>query len=269
MLSTFLLFSLVSSNAAQDNKLEISNVRATYGHLGAIRPLGKGILPGDVAHFTFDIKNLKHDDKGQVAYSSAIEIRDADGNLFYKQEPYNAVAQNFFGGSSLPCSARLEIPLDAKPGAYSWKVTIQDRLAQTSVTTTGKGQVHEPGFGIVRVGTYADAEGKAPVHPIGVVGSTLYVNFSMVGFARDKKTKQPDLSVEMKITDENGKITSVKPITGSIKSDIEADRKIIPLAYALTLNHPGRYTIQLNARCEVCGASSTVSLPVRILSFLE
>lgn len=264
MLSSLLLCGLLGVGAGEGGKLEITNPRPTFGHLGAVRPKGKGIIPGDVAHFAFDVNNLKHDDKGQASYSIAIEVRDGNGDLFYKQAPLNAVAQNFFGGTSLPCSAHLEIPLTAKPGTYSWKVTIHDRLADQSATLNGKGDVVSPEFGLVRVGTYADAEGKVPVPPVGVVGSTLYVNFAAINFARTKD-KQPDLKVEMKILDDSGKATFARPITGHVKSDIPESLKIIPLQYGVTLNRPGRFTVQLNASCELCGKSTTVSIPVRIL----
>ena len=265
MLSCVLLCGLVGLGAGEDAKLEIVNPRATFGHLGAARPKGKGILPGDVAHFSFEVNNLKHDDQGRSSYSIAIEVRDSKGELFFKQEPHNAVAQNFFGGNSLPCSAHMEIPADAKPGTYAWKVTIQDRLANKSATVTGKGEVLQPGFGLIRVGTYADSEGKVPVSPVGAVGSTLYVNFAAIGFMRTKKDKQPDLAIEMKILDESGKATFAKPITGKVKSDIPDSLKFIPLQYGVTLNRPGRYTVQLTARCQLCEATSTVSFPIRIL----
>ena len=265
MLSCVLLCSLAGAGAGGDGKLEIVNPRATYGHLGAVRPKGKGILPGDVAHFSFEINNLQHDDKGRASYSVAIEVRDANGELFYKQEPHNSVAQNFFGGNTFPCSAQLEIPFNAKPGTYSWKVTIHDRLGNQTATVSGKGDVLQADFGLVRIGTYADPEGKVPVPPVGVVGSTLYVNFSALGFGRTKQDKQPDLAVEMKILDENGKTTFAKPITGHVKSDIPESLKIIPLQYGVTLNRAGRFTIQLSARCDICGKSSTVSFPMRIL----
>ena len=94
----------VSFGAAQDGKLEVANIRTTYGRLGAVRPKSAGALPGDVVHVTFDIRNLKSDERGMVKYSVGLEIRDEKGRLFYEQKPYNAVAQNFFGGNSLPCS---------------------------------------------------------------------------------------------------------------------------------------------------------------------
>jgi hypothetical protein len=266
MLSCVLLCGLLSAGAGEDGKLEIVHPRATFGHLGAVRPKGVGILPGDVAHFSFEVNNLKHDDKGQSSYSIAVEVRDGSGELFYKQEPFNSVAQNFFGGNSLPCSASLEIPLNAKPGIYSWKVTIHDRLADKSTSVAGKGEVRQADFGLIRVGTYADADGKVPVAPVGVVGSTMYVSFAAVGFGRTKTDKQPDLAVEMKILDENGKTTFAKPITGRVQKDIPESLKIIPLQYGVTLNRPGRFTVELTARCELCGKSATVSLPVRIVA---
>jgi len=264
MLSCLLLCSLAGVGAGQDGKLEIVNPHRTYGHMGAPRPKAAGILPGDVAHVSFEIKNLKFDDAGKASYSVAIEVRDEQGGLFFKQEPHNAVAQNFFGGNTLPCAAHVEIPANAKPGHYNWKVTIHDRLADTSASIAGKGEVLPNDFGLIRVGTYADSEGKVPVSPVGVVGSTIYVNFAAAGFGRTK-TKQPDLSVEMKILDENGKATFTKPITGHVNSDIPESLRILPLQYGVTLNRAGRFTIQLTARCEICGKTSTVSLPVRIL----
>ena len=85
--------------AAQDNTVEIANPRSTYGFLGAPRPKD-GVLPGDTAHFTFEIKNLRLDASSKASYSIAIEIRDEQGKVFFEQKPYNSVAQNFLGGSS-------------------------------------------------------------------------------------------------------------------------------------------------------------------------
>ena len=42
---------------------QIVNPRVTFGHLGATRPKGAGILPGDTAHVSFDVKGLKALDK--------------------------------------------------------------------------------------------------------------------------------------------------------------------------------------------------------------
>jgi hypothetical protein len=219
-----------------------------------------------VVHFTFDIKNLKLDDNGRAAYSVAIDVTDEKGKLFYQQKPYNSVAQVFFGGNTLPCSGQLSIPFDTKPGVYNYKVTIEDRNAKTSVVHEVKGKVLEPDFGLIRVGTYADAEGRTPVPPVGVVGGSLFVDFSAVGFGRDPQTKQPDLKVQLRVLDDKGQPTFAKPLSGHVKKDVLTGVRVIPLQFGLTMNRAGNFTIELEARCEVCNKSTTVRLPVRILA---
>jgi hypothetical protein len=253
------------SFTGQTPALEIAPPRATYGHLGAVRPKGAGILPGDVAYFTFGIKNLKLDDSGLAKYSVAIEVRDAKGNLFYEQKPFNTVAQNVFGGNSIPNSASISIPLTQPPTDLAWKITVKDRNADKSVESKGEGKVLPADFGLVRVGTFADAESRVAVAPVGVVGGTIYLNFSVVGFGRDAKEKKPDVSVDLKVLDEAGKPTLPKAITGRIRDDIADDATLIPLHFGLTLNRPGNYTVQINARCAALNKTATVSLPVRIL----
>jgi hypothetical protein len=263
MTSLFVGLALVTVQA-QEGELELGPVHPTYGYLGAARPK-TGILPGDVAHFTFDIKNLKLDANGRAAYSIAVEIRDDKGQLYYEQKPYNSVAHNFFGGNTLPASAHMAVPADAKPGIYDLKITVKDRNANVTKVMLGKGKVLPPGFGLIRVGTYADAEGRTPIAPVGVVGSSLYVNFSAIGFGRDPKTKQPDIQVELRVLDDKGQATFTKPLTGRVHQDVGEAVRIIPLGYGLTMNRPGDFTIELQARCVVCGKSTTVRLPVRIL----
>jgi hypothetical protein len=262
---TLLLGSLLVPAAGGGNgKLEILHVRPTYGYLGAVRPK-EGMLPGDIAHVSFDIKGLKTDGRGRAAYSVAIEIRDDKGDLLYEQKPINAVAQNYFGGDTLPCSATIDVPVDAKPGVRNWKVTVEDRTTKQSVSLEGKGEVLKPRFGLIRVGTFADPEGRVPVPPVGVTGSTLYLDFSAVSFARDPKTKQPDLQVELRVKDDKGQTTFTEPLSGRVKEDVPESLNVVPMQFPLTLNRPGRFTVELSARCVLCGATTTVTIPVRIL----
>jgi hypothetical protein len=256
---------VLSVGVAQENGLAISNPRPTYGYLGAARPKGKGILPGDTAHFTFEIKNLKLNGDNKAAYSIAIEIRDASGKIFYEQKPYNAVAQNFFGGNSLPCSAHIEVPLDAKPGPVTWKLTVTDRTTKKSVTEEGKGMILPAEFGIVQVGLFADVEARTPMPAVGVIGNTSFLQFSIVGAARDKETKQPNVDISMRILDENGKETMAKPLTGSINKGIDANDRFLTMQLGLTLNRVGRFTIEVNATDRATGKTSRVSYGIRVL----
>ncbi len=250
--------------AVQDNALELTNPRMTYGYLGAPRPK-EGMLPGDTAHFTFEIKNLKLDDTGKASYSIAIEIRDAEGKVFFEQRPHNSVARNFFGGATLPCSAHVDVPYDAKPGIVDWKVTVQDRTTKQSAVLAGKGKILPADFGIVRVGLFADAETRVPMSAVGVVGDSAYLQFSATGFARDKGKKQPEVHVSMRILDEQGKPTMTKPIAGKIDADVPADTHHLPMMFGLTLNRAGRFTVEVTAEDKIAGKTSRISYGLRVL----
>jgi hypothetical protein len=249
----------------QDAKLEITNARSTYGYLGASKPKLTGILPGDTAHFTFEIKNLKLDADGKAAYSIAIEIRDAAGKLFYEQRPYNAVAQNYLGGNSLPCSAYVEVPLDAKPGGVEWKVTIKDRNSKQTAVAVGKGKILPADFGIVQVGLFGDIEARTPMSPVAVVGDSPFLQFSTVGFSLDKETKQPNIVVSMRILDEEGKPTMTKPITGKINAGVDAQQRYLTNRFGLSFNRAGRFTLEVNAEDANTGKRSQIRYGIRVL----
>lgn len=249
---------------APDDKLEIVNHRRTYGYLGAVKPANSGALPGDTAYFTFDLKNLKLDADGKASYSIAIEIRDAAGKIFYEQRPYNSVARNFLGGNSLPCSAHLEIPLDAKPGVVDWKVTVVDRASKQSATLTGKGKVLPADFGVVGVGLFADAETRVPMSAVAAVGDSAYMQFSAVGFARNKDTKQPNVEFSLRILDEKGKPTMAKPLVGKIDSGVDPKEPLLGVQFGLSLNRVGRFTIELTAEDKISGKRSQVLYGIRV-----
>ena len=117
---------------------------------------------------------------------------------------------------------------------------------------------------IVRVGTYADPEAKVAVAPVGVVGGTLYVDFAAAHFSRDAM-KKPDVKVSMRILDDKGQPTTAEPLSGSFRDDIPEDARFVPLQFALTLNRVGDFTVELTARCNLCGAEEKIRVPVRVL----
>ena len=256
---------IVCLSAVQDDNLEITNPRRTYGYLGAPRPKEMGILPGDTAHFSFDIKNLKMDESGKASYSVAIEIRDENGKVFYEQRPYRTVAQNLFGGNSMPCSAHVAIPVDAKPGVVDWKVTVIDRATKKSAVASGKGRVLPLDFGIVGVGLFSDPEARVPMSAIAVVGDLAYLHLATVGFQRSKDSKQPHVEVSLRVLDETGKPTTAKPIVGTINSNVDPKEQFLPVQFGLSVTRPGRFTIELTAQDKLSGKRSQVSYGLRVL----
>jgi hypothetical protein len=247
----------------QADGLQIVNPHGTYGHLGAPRPKA-GILPGDVAHVSFDIKGLTADKNGKVAYSIAIIITDGAGKVIFEQKPYNAQAQHFFGGDTIPAAARIAIPIDQKPGPVYWKITVTDRTAKRSSELKGEGKILPADFGLVRIGTFADGEDRVPMPPVGVVGGQMYLGFGVIGFARGKD-KQPDVQVSLRIVDDKGKATIAQPLSGRVQ-DVPADQMVVPLSFPLSLDHAGRFTLEVTATDQLSGKTATVSLPVRILT---
>jgi hypothetical protein len=267
MMTTLACLLALSQAPAQGGKLEIANARATYGYLGALRPKDSGgALPGDVIYFRFDVKNMKLDENGRASYSVLVEIFDDKGEEVFRLGPHNAVAQCCLGGDTMPCSARLDLPLTAKPGLHTLKVTVHDRAADTKATFEGKGKVRPADFGIVQVGTFADREGKVPTAPVGALGSSLFINFSAVGFARDKTSKQPDLDVSLRVLDDKGQPTMPKPLTGRANHDIPEGIAIVPMQFGLTLNRAGHYTVELSATDRHSGKTARVAFPIRALT---
>jgi hypothetical protein len=145
-------------------------------------------------------------------------------------------------------------------------VTIHDRAADRKAVFQSKGKVLPADFGLVRVGTFSDREGKAPEPPVGVVGEVLYVGVSAVGFARDKKTSRPDVDVSLKVLDEAGKPTLAAPLSGRAGADALPDQKLLGMMFGVALNRPGRFTLELSATDRLSGKTARVSFPVRVFA---
>lgn len=254
--------------AGQEGPLEIANTRATHGYLGSKHPLVEGRLPGDIVYFTFDLKNLKLDETGRASYSMLVEVLDEKGRPVFKLGPTNSIAQNFLGGNSLPVSAHLEIPAESEPGKFLFRVTVTDRAAKKSVVFERPGKVLPLDFGLVQLATYADRDSKVPASSVAVVGESLYVHFATVGFARDKKSDQPDVTVSLRVLDDKGQATFPKPLTGAVNKDVSESQKVIQMQFALTLNRTGDFTIELEATDKLTGKSDKKSLPLKVLSGL-
>jgi hypothetical protein len=251
--------------AKGERPLEIVNPKATYGHLGAPRPR-TGILPGDVAHFRFDVKGMTLDAKGRASYSLLVEVLSEDGKELFKLGPHNSIAQNYLGGDLMTCTAQMEVPPETPSGEITMRVVVKDRADGRQTTFQTKGKVLPADFGIIRVGTFADAVGRTPVAPVGVIGGSLYVNFAPVGFDRDKATGQPDLDVSLKVLDADGKQTMPAPLTGRANADIPTAAKFVPMQFGLTLNRAGIFTVVLSATDRLTGKTAEVRFPIRVIA---
>lgn len=245
MWATLALAAVLQPVPAQGTKLTITNVRNTYGILGQERKSNE-LLPGDIFVVSFDIEGLQVKDSGEVEYSMSMELKDKEGKSQFKKEPQDLKAFNALGGNRLPAFAMTDIGLDTPPGEYTLTVNVVDRGSKDKAKTelVRKFTVSAKKFGIVSLVLTNDT-GMMPMPPVGVVGETLRINFLAVGFELTGEKKQPNMTFEMRILDENGKPTFAKPATDTVTTADEQTNKRYPMSYLVPLNRSGKYTVEL------------------------
>jgi hypothetical protein len=263
MLSTYTLMTLCTLLPVGANDLAISNVRLTFGALGPTRQDGK-ILPGDTLFVSYDIEGMTVDDDGTIHFSSEVVLVDGKGKEIFRQLPKEDEATNALGGGTMQGFVEVDIGLEHPPGECSLKVTVNDLTSKKSQSFTKKLDVSQPGFGLVGVATTADADGKAPITAFGL-GQVLWINAAVVGYTMDKSKKQPNLSFELTILDENGKPTLKKPFTGTVDKDVPDDANSVPIQFSLLLNRAGKYTAVLKAKDALGKGESTQKIPLVVI----
>jgi hypothetical protein len=262
MWTSLAFLAALSLTPGQADALAVTNVKNTYGVRGPIRPDNK-IIPGDAFILTFDIEGITVDESGKVLYSMATEVTDGNGKVQYKQDARDLEAINALGGKTLPAYVHIDVGLDQPPGEYTVKVTITDRAAKRNTVLSQKFQVQKKAFGMVRLTTTSDAEGQGSTALFGS-GETAFVNYSVVGFARGKD-KKPNVNVEMRVLDEKGQPTLAKPFTGTLNAEVPDNIVALPVQFMLSLNRPGKFTVELNATDQNSKESAQLSFPLTVL----
>jgi hypothetical protein len=264
MLTTFALLAALSTPIGHAGGLTISNVRQTWYLLGPTRTDDK-VIPGDSYHIAFDIDGIKAAGNGKVQYAMGLEVINSSGKVEFGSQPTPKEVYNALGGSTVPAYANVDIGLNQAPGQYTLKVTVVDTKTNAKETLTRQFEVLKKDFGLVRLFTTADGD-KVPCGPIGIPGQSLYVHFFAVGFELNQM-KQPDLSIEMKIMDESGKVTLEEPFKEAVKPPAGQSGALvaIPLIFTLHLNRPGKFTAEFMATDKVSKKTAKLSLPILVL----
>jgi hypothetical protein len=248
---------------AQAGELTFSRVRSTHGVMGPTRAEDR-LLPGDTYIVCFDINGMAADERGRVAYSMGLEVTDASGKTLFSQEPANLEATSSLGGDRVPAFARIDVGLRQPPGEYTLKVSVLDRATGRKGTLTRKATLLPKGFGLVRLALTADAEGNIPLPALGS-GGTAFVQFGAVGFGRDKDSKQPNLRFAVRVLDEAGKPTTEKERASEVSKGVPADFLAVPMSFPLTLNRPGKFTVELTATDAVSGQTAKLTFPIKVI----
>jgi hypothetical protein len=263
MCSSAVLLAALSLVVGDAEQLAITHVRSTHGVRGVARAENK-LLPGDSLVLTFDIEGITIDPEGKVLYSMATEVTDSKGKVHFKLKPRDQEAIAALGGSHLPAFAQVDVGLDQPPGNYTVKVTVEDRAAKRTAQFTQDFEVLPPAFGIVRLTTSSDAQGIASTSIFGS-GEGLWVNYLLVGFKRDEGTSQAKANVELRVLDDKGKPTLAKPFAGEVGRDAPAKSGFLPVQFLVSLNRPGKFTVELKATDQLGNKTAELSFPLTVL----
>lgn len=256
-----------AARAAQPGQLKLTNVRMTIGELGPARPNAK-LIPGDILFIGYDITGLSIDPEGIAKYKMSMEVVDGAGKSIFKQDPRELNDYIPLRGDSIPARAFVTIGLDQDPGNYTCKVTVEDPKTKAKDTLEVKFEVLKREYGIVGVFTTYDFEGRISAPTTGMVGQTIFINFSVATFQRDPKTKQPNVDIQFQVLDDKGTPTLAKPgmHTQDDKSVTKVDEKdgAFALRFPLFMSRPGKFTAKVTATDKVSKKSATYDLPVTI-----
>lgn len=265
MWTTIALLSVLSAAPAQSG-LSLTHVRATHGLLGPQRR-DESLAPGDNYFLSFDIRGIRVDDQGKVRYSMAIESSDASGKVVFRQEAKEQEARASLGGDSVPAYAHLGVGLDTPPGEYKLKIVVKDLSTGQEQSLSRNVRVLPKDFALVRTTVTVDPEAHYPA-AVYTCGQGVWVHSSAVGFARERG-KQPDIVFEMRVLDDSGKPTFANAVTGTPPKDLPADLSGLPLAFPLTLNRSGKFTVELQATDRISGKKAKMSFPIVVQGATE
>lgn len=243
--------------------LTLTNIRATYGVLGPPRPDAK-LLPGDDFVLSFDIQGAQANAAGKILYAVGMEVVNKKGKVQFRQIPNELEANVPPGGGRLPACAHVQIGLDQEPGEYTVKVSVTDRVAGITRDFTRPCEILPKAFGLVRLTITNDPEGKIAA-PSFQQGQTGWINFVAVGFAHNKSTGQPHVSVTMRVLDQAGHPVLARDSKGEISKDAPPNVRALPMQFALAINRPGKFTVELTATDQVAGQSVNVTLPLTVV----
>jgi hypothetical protein len=250
---------LVVLLAAPAHAVEIKNFRSCYAPIpvGATRTEAK-CLPGDFIWFTFDFEGLKTDPKtGKVNYEWIFELFDAQATrLVDKRTPSSTIPQ--LGGSRMPGDLQLEMGRNQKPGKYTARLTVIDRLSNEQKSHIYQFELLSKNFGIAGV--------IAPA--LGFCGQHYATDFVLIDSALDDK-KQPNVEVTMRVLDDSGKPVAT-PIVAVYPRDLPAEislekENLIPVRYPLFLNRSGRFTVDILAKDIAGKKEARLSYPLTVL----
>jgi hypothetical protein len=266
MWTTLALMTTLTMAPAQAGEPEIKNSQFTYGILGQVRKDDK-FLPGDTVFLTFETDGMKVRDDGRVLYSQVMEVYKKGQTKPVLRRELDSETTNVLGKGTFRAWAIWQVPRDTdSPGEYTLKLTLKDRATGKSATHSKKFEVKKTELGFVQLRLLAPQRDEMPVPPVCVAGQKILLHHWLVGFQSDPKEKQVSVAITIRVLDESGQPTLVKPFKGDVKGDEkDAPGIMVLLPYPMDLNRPGKFKIELSAVCNVSGKKAKETLDLTVL----
>lgn len=264
---TTIVFLSALSLTPHQAELSLTRVRSTHGLLGPQRQ-NETVFPGDILFVAFDIEGISVDDQGKVQYSTALEVTDESGKVLFTRSPEKSEAKMSLGGNRVPAYAQISVGLDTPPGEYGYKITIKDLMTGKTQSIRRTAKVVAKDFALVRTAVSVDLDGEYPAIIYGC-GQGIWVRSNAVGFARAGGAKQPNVTFSLRVLDERGQSIYDKPLTNTVKKDVPEKALTIPMAFPLSLNRPGKFTVELLANDAVSGKKAKTSFPITVHSLTQ
>ena len=108
-------------------------------------------------------------------------------------------------------------------------------------------QPQEPLLVAADVGRGVDERGQIPAPTTGIVGQSIFVQFSVIGFGRDPAKKQPNMVFEMTPLDEGGKPTIQKPSSLPVDTGVDEKEPGFSVRFLVPMTRVGKFTVRLKA----------------------
>lgn len=248
---------------AQGGQISLANVRATHGILGPTRADSK-VMPGDSVFICFDIEGVKSDADGNVHYSMGTEVSDRSGKVLFKQDPRDQKVPVSLGGERVSAYARVDVGLEQPAGEYTVKVKVSEHAGGKAESLSKTFEVLPRGFALVRLAVTHDSEGVLPVVAAGH-GQGVWLQFGVVGFTRPAAGKGPDVALEMQVADADGKPTLARPVSAVLNQPLADTAALLPVRLPLSLNRPGKFTVEVTATDRASGKTAKLSFPLVVV----
>jgi hypothetical protein len=144
-------------------------------------------------------------------------------------------------------------------------VVATDLSTNKSASVSTKFDVLPKAFDLVRIAVTGDGDGLVPLGAY-CVGQPFWVQAAVVGFERSGQSKQPKVSLQLRLLDEAGKAIVAKPFTGTIDKDVAANAPSAPFRFFVPLNKAGKYVVEAVATDDIKEATVSKKFAITVIS---